>query len=844
MAMATQMPARQDLATLDIPVGGMTCASCVGRVERAIKAVDGVITASVNLATERAQVSFPRGATDAFKLAEAIRDTGYEPAEETVELTISGMTCASCVGRVERALAAVPGVLAASVNLATQRATVRTLGGLTPALIEAVQETGYEAATVQAGGVQTDRERAAREAELASLQRSIILAALGTAPLLVFEMGAHWSTTIHDALHSTVGMDNVRLLSFLIATAVLFGPGLRFHAKGWPALWRRAPDMNSLVSLGTAAAYGYSVVATFAPGLLPQGTAYTYYEAGAVIVTLILLGRWFEARAKGQTSEAIRRLMTLQAKTARVVRDGEEVEVGIETVRVGDVVAVRPGDRVPVDGEVVEGSSFVDEAMITGEPIPVQKSAGAAVVGGTINGTGAFRFRATKVGSDTLLAQIVRTVEAAQGSKLPIQAVVDRVTMWFVPAVIALALLTFAAWLILGPSPALSYALINAVAVLIIACPCAMGLATPTSIMVGTGKAAELGILFRRGEALQALRDATVIAVDKTGTLTKGRPELTDIAVAEGFEENEVLRLVASVETRSEHPVAEAIVAEAHRRGLAPGEPASFEASPGFGVSAIVEGHRIAVGADRMMAQLGLGVAVFADAAARLGDAGKTPLYAAVDGRLAAVIAVADPIKETSPAAIRALQGLGAKVVMITGDNRRTAEAIARTLGIDEVVAEVLPTDKAEAVKRLQAGGAARVAFVGDGINDAPALAQADVGLAIGTGTDIAIESADVVLMGGDLRGVTNAIALSQATLRNIRQNLVWAFGYNVVLIPVAAGLLYPVAGVLLSPIFAGLAMALSSVSVLTNALRLRAFKPPLQDENNRKSELRLAPAE
>ncbi|HEY8382872.1 MAG TPA: heavy metal translocating P-type ATPase [Microvirga sp.] len=842
--MATQMPARQDLATLDIPVGGMTCASCVGRVERAIKAVDGVITASVNLATERAQVSFPRGATDAFKLAEAIRDTGYEPAEETVELTISGMTCASCVGRVERALAAVPGVLAASVNLATQRATVRTLGGLTPALIEAVQETGYEAATVQAGGVQTDRERAAREAELASLQRSIILAALGTAPLLVFEMGAHWSTTIHDALHSTVGMDNVRLLSFLIATAVLFGPGLRFHAKGWPALWRRAPDMNSLVSLGTAAAYGYSVVATFAPGLLPQGTAYTYYEAGAVIVTLILLGRWFEARAKGQTSEAIRRLMTLQAKTARVVRDGEEVEVGIETVRVGDVVAVRPGDRVPVDGEVVEGSSFVDEAMITGEPIPVQKSAGAAVVGGTINGTGAFRFRATKVGSDTLLAQIVRTVEAAQGSKLPIQAVVDRVTMWFVPAVIALALLTFAAWLILGPSPALSYALINAVAVLIIACPCAMGLATPTSIMVGTGKAAELGILFRRGEALQALRDATVIAVDKTGTLTKGRPELTDIAVAEGFEENEVLRLVASVETRSEHPVAEAIVAEAHRRGLAPGEPASFEASPGFGVSAIVEGHRIAVGADRMMAQLGLGVAVFADAAARLGDAGKTPLYAAVDGRLAAVIAVADPIKETSPAAIRALQGLGAKVVMITGDNRRTAEAIARTLGIDEVVAEVLPTDKAEAVKRLQAGGAARVAFVGDGINDAPALAQADVGLAIGTGTDIAIESADVVLMGGDLRGVTNAIALSQATLRNIRQNLVWAFGYNVVLIPVAAGLLYPVAGVLLSPIFAGLAMALSSVSVLTNALRLRAFKPPLQDENNRKSELRLAPAE
>jgi Cu+-exporting ATPase len=604
--------------------------------------------------------------------------------------------------------------------------------------------------------------------------------------------------------------------------------------------------MNSLVMLGTTAAYGYSVASTFAPGLLPEGTDYTYFEAGAVIVTLILLGRYFEARAKGRTSEAIRRLMTLQAKTARVVRDGQEVEVGIEAVRPGDIVAVRPGEKVPVDGEVVEGASYVDESMITGEPVPAQKSMGSGVVGGTINKTGAFRFRATKVGADTLLAQIVRTVEEAQGSKLPIQELVDRVTTWFVPAVIAAAALTFVAWLVFGPSPALTYALINAVAVLIIACPCAMGLATPTSIMVGTGKAAEMGVLFRRGEALQALKDAAVVALDKTGTLTKGRPELTDMQVAPGFAEADVLRLVASVETRSEHPVAEAIVAAARRRGLDLPAPASFEAEPGFGVRAEVEGRRVEVGADRLMRQLGLNISVFADVAARLADEGKTPLYAAVDGQLATVIAVADPIKESTPAAIAALHGLGLKVVMITGDNRRTAEAIARRLGIDDVIAEVLPTDKAEVVKRLQTGGSVKVAFVGDGINDAPALAQADVGLAIGTGTDIAIEAADVVLMSGDLRNVPNAIALSQATIRNIQQNLFWAFGYNVVLIPVAAGALYPVFGILMSPIFAGLAMAFSSVSVLTNALRLRRFVPPLPagETTSPTVQAHLAPAE
>ncbi|HEY5797978.1 MAG TPA: copper-translocating P-type ATPase, partial [Bosea sp. (in: a-proteobacteria)] len=596
------------------------------------------------------------------------------------------------------------------------------------------------------------------------------------------------------------------------------------------------PDMNSLVMLGTTTAYLYSVVSTFLPWLLPPGLDYTYFEAGAVIVTLVLFGRYAEARAKGRTGDAIRQLLTLQAKTARILRDGREQDVPIAEVGLGDVVVVRPGERLPVDGEVVEGSSFVDESMITGEPIPVQKGAGDTVVGGTVNKTGSFRFRATKIGADTLLAQIVRTMEAAQGSKLPIQAIVDKVTMWFVPAVIAAAIITFIVWMVFGPSPAFSLAIVNAVAVLIIACPCAMGLATPTSIMVGTGKAAEMGVLFRRGEALQALRDVTIVALDKTGTITRGRPELTDIVVAEGFAEAEVLRLVAAVETRSEHPIAEAIVAEAHRRGSVVLEPEAFAAEPGFGVSAMVEGRALLVGADRLLTAKGIDVSPFAAVAARLGGQGRSPLYAAVDGKLAAVLAVADPLKETSLEALEALRGLGLRIVMITGDNRRTAEAIAAGLPIDEVVAEVLPAGKVEVIKRLQAGGA-RVAFVGDGINDAPALARADVGLAIGTGTDIAIESADVVLMSGDLRNVANAVALSRATIRNIAENLFWAFGYNAVLIPVAAGALFPAYGILMSPMFAGLAMALSSVSVVANALRLKRFRPPLMAHAGRASE-------
>jgi Cu+-exporting ATPase len=815
----------------------MTCASCVGHVEKAIAKVPNVANVSVNLATERAAVTFA-GVADPQAVVQAIERAGYQVPEFEVELGVEGMTCASCVGHVEKALAKVPGVITATVNLATEKASIRYYGGVASVedLEAAVRGAGYEPRRIADVGAPSDQQALARDNEMRSLRRSLLLAAVLALPVFVLEMGSHLIPGVHEFVMSTIGMQASWLIQFALTTLVLFGPGLRFFQKGIPAILRGTPDMNSLVTVGTSAAWGYSLVATFAPGVLPPGTANVYYEAAAVIVALILLGRYLEAKAKGRTSEAIKRLVGLQAKTARIVRDGATLEVALADVRTGDIVQVRPGERVPVDGEVVDGSSYVDESMITGEPVPVAKAMGAAVVGGTINKTGAFTFRATKVGADTVLAQIIRMVEQAQGSKLPIQAMVDKVTAWFVPAVMGIAGLTFLIWLIFGPDPALTFALVNAVAVLIIACPCAMGLATPTSIMVGTGRAAELGVLFRKGEALQTLRDVTVVALDKTGTLTKGRPELTDLEPAAGFDRDEVLALVASVETPSEHPIGEAIVAAAKARNLVVLSPEAFEAIPGYGVSARVGGREVQVGADRFMTKLGFDVSAFGIVAWELGAKGRSPLYAAIDGKLAAVIAVADPIKDTTPEAIRALHDLGLKVAMITGDNQATADAVARMLGIDEVVGEVLPEGKVDAINRLRAGGR-KVAFVGDGINDAPALAEADVGLAIGTGTDVAIESADVVLMSGDLRGVVNAIALSKATIQNIRQNLFWAFGYNAALIPVAAGALYPLNGTLLSPIFAAGAMALSSTFVLTNALRLKAFRPVIAADQSSKGE-------
>lgn len=809
----------------------MTCASCVKRVEKALTKVPGVDSVAVNLATEKATIQ-THTALDYDSVVQAVEKMGYTVVPQTTHLEVHGMTCASCVSRVERVLAKVPGVSLASVNLATERATVQ--GSADPAaLIQAIAKAGYEARVLQDGlaGNQGDAESGRKAAEQQSLKRNLTIAVILTLPVFVLEMGSHMIPAFHHWVMGTLGMQTSWLIQFILTTLVLVGPGRIFYQKGIPALLRLAPDMNSLVAMGTLAAYGFSLVATFLPALLPAATINVYYEAAAVIVTLILLGRFLEARAKGRTSEAIKRLIGLQARTARVRRDGQSVELSIDEVRQGDLIDVRPGERIAVDGEVIEGSSYVDESMITGEPIPVEKATGASVVGGTINQKGALTLRASAVGQNTVLAQIIRMVEQAQATKLPIQAMVDKVTLWFVPAVMIAAALTFLIWIILGPSPALTYALVNAVAVLIIACPCAMGLATPTSIMVGTGRGAELGILFRKGQALQSLRDARVVAVDKTGTLTQGKPVLTDMQTAPGFDRTTILAQVAAVEARSEHPIARAIVQAALDEGVPAAQASGFESLTGLGVRASVtlpssSSARLEIGAQHYMESLGIDTAVFKESAQQMAAQGKSPLYAAVDGRLAAIIAVSDPIKPTTAGAIQALHNLGLKVAMITGDNERTARAIASTLGIDEVVAQVLPDGKVEAVKRLQAQYGC-LAFIGDGINDAPALAQADVGLAVGTGTDVAMEAADVVLMSGNLQAVPNAIALSKATIDNIRQNLFWAFAYNTALIPVAAGVLYPAYGVLLSPIFAAGAMALSSVFVLSNALRLKRFQPP-----------------
>lgn len=821
MADLSNAPDRVSLQSIKLDIGGMTCASCVGRVEKALLALPGVDAASVNLTTERAVISGQN--LDRETLVKAVEDAGYDVHPDRIELIVSGMTCASCVSRVEKALQAVPGVASASVNLATERATVT--GTADPAaLLKAIDDAGYEARTADVAGSAT-RELAERKTiEEQSLFQNLVISAILTIPVFALEMGSHLSATIHQFVMSTIGMQTSWSVQFALTSLVLLGPGLRFYRAGLPALFRLAPDMNSLVAIGTLAAYLYSLVATFTPSLLPSGTVNVYYEAAAVIVTLILFGRWMEIRAKGRTSAAIQRLAGLQPKTARVRRFGKLEDVPVTELRLGDLIDVRPGERVPTDGEVIEGASWVDESMISGEPVPVEKVIGMPVTGGTVNQTGAFTIRATAVGEKTTLASIIRMVEEAQGGKLPIQSIVDRITLWFVPAVMIASGLTFAIWYLLGPEPALSMALVNGVAVLIIACPCAMGLATPTSIMVGTGKGAELGVLFRKGEALQTLQDVKIIALDKTGTITEGKPRLTDFLPAPGFETSQLLASIAAIEEKSEHPVARAILDAAAKDKRELPAVSAFTSHTGYGVEGTIGSNRVSVGADRFMKQLGIDITPFASISERLSSEGKTPLYAAVSGRLAAVLAVADPIKSSTPQAIAALQEMGLKVVMVTGDNRRTAEAIARQLGIDEVEAEVLPSGKVETVRRLKEQG--RLAFIGDGINDAPALAEADIGLAIGTGTDVAMESADVVLMSGRLTVVPEAIALSRATIRNIRQNLFWAFAYNVALIPVAAGILWPTFGLLLSPVFAAGAMAFSSVFVVANALRLQRFVP------------------
>ena len=810
----------------ELDIEGMSCASCTARIEKALKKIPEVLEANVNLSTEKAYVTAVSSLQQQV-LVKAIQKAGFDVKADQLELNIEGMTCASCVARVEKALNKVEGVTAASVNLATETAQVSGSNLNIANLIQAVKKAGYEAQlkTAKVNFTEQQNFQHKKAEETASLYRDLWIALALALPVFILEMGSHLLPSFHHFVVHNIGTQNSWYIQFVLTTLVLLFPGRRFYQHGIPALLRLAPDMNSLVTVGTLAAYLFSVIATFFPFLLPQATVHVYFEAAAVIIALILLGRYLEARAKGKTSQAIQYLIGLQPKTARVLQDGQWLDLPISEVQQDMIIEIRPGEKVAVDGVVTSGHSYVDEAMVTGEPVPVAKNTDDRVVGGTINQNGTLQIRATAVGEDSVLAQIIKMVEQAQGAKLPIQAAVDKVTLWFVPAVMGLALLTFIVWFLLGPEPQLSYALVNAVAVLIIACPCAMGLATPTSIMVGTGRAAEMGVLFRKGEALQLLQQTKVVAVDKTGTLTEGKPVMTDFQVLEGFNEQQVLQLIASVEAKSEHPIAYAIVQAAKEQQIELIEVSEFDSITGAGIKAQINNQDIQIGAERLMQQLGLNTEHFAGIASKLGQEGKTPLYAALDGKLAAIIAVADPIKDTSFKAIEELHRQGLKVAMITGDNPHTANAVAQQLKIDHVIAEVLPHEKVDAVKMLQKEHGI-VTFVGDGINDAPALAQADVGIAIGTGTDVAIEAADVVLMSGNMQHVATGIGISQATIKNIRQNLFWAFVYNIALIPIAAGILYPFFGILLSPMFAAGAMALSSVFVVSNALRLKLYQP------------------
>ncbi len=748
-----------------------------------------------------------------------------------VELAIKGMTCASCVLRVEKALAKVPGVAQANVNLATHRASlsftpsVTDTQSLIPQLVKATEDAGYEASVLN-GDKATELALAAEQAnEAVTLKRSFLVALALTLPVFVLEMGSHLFPFIHQLIHDSIGMQRSWWLQALLTTLILAGPGRSFFSKGFPALWRLGPDMNSLVALGASSAWLYSMVTTFMPQWLPEGARHVYFEAAAVIVTLILLGRLLEMRARGRTGSAIKHLIGLQPRQARVMVNGIPTDVEIDLVKPGDLILVRPGEKVATDGVISEGQPYLNESMITGEPIPVTKHLGDKVTAGTLNTTTSFTYRTTHTGAQTVLARIIRMVENAQGAKLPIQAAVDRVTARFVPAIMLCALLTFVTWLVWGPAPSLSYALVNAVAVLIIACPCAMGLATPTSIMVGTGRAAELGVLFRQGDALQRLRDVTVIAFDKTGTLTQGKPTLTDLVVLDPLHDRAtVLGWTAAMQLHSEHPIAQAIVAAATAEKLALPAASDFMATSGAGVAATVSNKALLSGAQHFMRTHGIDTQSQNELTEHWAAQGKTPIYLAVDGKLTAMMAVSDPIKPSAAQAISALKKLGIHTVMITGDHPRTAQAVASQLGIDEVHAQVLPEGKVDQLLALREKNHV-IAFVGDGINDAPALATADVGIAIGTGTDVAIEAASVVLMSDNLMGVATAVNVSRSTLKNIHQNLFWAFAYNVALVPVAAGVLYPSFGVLLSPVFAAGAMACSSVFVVMNALRLRQIK-------------------
>lgn len=784
-------------------VSGMTCAACSSRIEKRLNRVEGVKSAAVNLAVEKATVEYDVNRVSPEQLIEVIRDTGYDVVLDKVELRLKGMTCAACAARLEKALNRLDGVVKAAVNFAMGNATVEYNASQVTVrdMIKAVQRAGYDAE--EKTREDEDIEKKERERELRQLRGLFIMSAILSFPL-VAAMVFHLIGSPIEILHNP-------WVQMSLATPVQFVVGYRFYKGAYHALKGGGANMDVLVSIGTTAAYLYSVYNGFFAG----DAMNLYFEASAVVITLIMLGKYLEAVAKGKTSEAIKKLMGLRAKTARVVRDGREEDIPVEDVVIGDIVVVRPGEKVPVDGEIIEGRSAVDESMLTGESIPVEKNPGDTVIGATINKTGSFKFRATKVGRDTVLSQIVRMVEEAQGSKAPVQKLADKISGVFVPVVMVIALISLLLWWLVAKD--LNAGIINAVAVLVIACPCALGLATPTSVMVGTGKGAENGILIKGGEYLQRAHEIDALILDKTGTITKGKPELTDVISTGSLSEEEVLRFAAITERGSEHPLGEAIVKGARERGIELSEASEFEAVPGHGVAAVIEGKRILLGNRRLMQREGVSLGDAEQVLSRLETEGKTAMLMAVEGSLAGVLAVADTLKENSKKAVEELKSMGIDIYMITGDNKTTAEAIARQVGIDNVLAEVLPEHKAEEVMKLIKSGKV-TGMVGDGINDAPALAAADVGFAIGTGTDVAMEAADITLMGGDLMGIVLAVRLSRATMRNIKQNLFWAFAYNSVGIPFAAlGFL--------SPVIAGAAMAFSSVSVVSNALRLKRVK-------------------
>lgn len=807
------------MATIRFQIDDMHCGACTGRVERILRAQPGVSAAEANLAGRSVAVTLDDPARGAA-LAAALADSGYPPRLARVRLAVDGMTCAACSGRVERLLAATPGVTAASVNLAARSADVTYAeGAVSPTELAArITAAGYATTAPQAGQDLPDAGARAA-AETAALKRAFLIALVLTLPVFLLEMTGHVIPAFHHWVHATIGTQTSWVIQMVLTAAVLAGPGRIFFAHGIPALLRGAPEMNSLVALGAGAAFGFSGVVTLAPQVIPYASRAVYFEAAAVIVTLILLGRWLESRARGQAGAAIRRLAGLSPATALVQRGDQTVELPVADLVVGDVIRILPGARIPVDARVIEGESLVDEAMLTGEPLPVAKAPGAVLTGGTINGTGALRAQVTATGADTVLARIIALVDQAQGAKLPVQALVDRVTRVFVPVVMALAALTFALWLAFGPEPAFTHALVRAISVLIIACPCAMGLATPVSILVGTGRGAELGVLFRRGDALQRLAEVDLVAFDKTGTLTEGRPALVSITAVDG-DDRAALALAAALEVQSDHPLARAIVAAARDLGLDIAPVSGLQAQPGRGLVGRVAGAEVALMAPRFV-DLPPTLAAAAEGAA---GQGHTVFALTVDGQPQAVFSLADQPKPGAVQAVAALHAAGMQTALISGDGRAAAQAVAADLGIDQVVAEVLPEGKVSALAELAAGRP--VAFVGDGINDAPALAAADVGVAIGTGTDVAIEAAEVVLIQGDPRGVARALALSRATMRNIRQNLFWAFAYNALLIPVAMGVLELFGGPGLSPMLAAGAMAFSSVFVVTNALRLRRAVP------------------